>query len=188
MMANKLFNGEGRPIQIAVSELVQVTAEKTIAAAGDYAANDVVSESAAAGTCWTFSGMARANGMGGTIRRAKIMFSKAAGMGLSLAARCRLKLYNAVPTCNLNDNVANTGVLHADKDKYIGYLDWPALSVVNDGGSPEASLVPGQSNLPLDYKCAAGDTALYGVLTFLDAEANETASMVCTIDLIPEQE
>jgi hypothetical protein len=184
-MSDKLFNGEGRPIQIAVSELVKVSANKTIAAAGDYAANDVVSESATVGTVFTFSGMARVSGMGGSIRRAKIIFSKASGMGLTLAARCRMRFYNALPTCVLNDNIANTGVLNADRANYAGYLDFGIL--FSDGGSPEASLALGQSNLPLDYVCAAADTALYGVLTFLDAEANETASMICTIDLYVEQ-
>jgi len=187
-MADKLFNSDGRPIQIAATELVKVSQNKTIIAAGDYGANDVVSESTTVGTAWTFSGMARAIGGCGTIRRAKIIFSKATGMGLSLTARCRLRLYNVNPTstCNLNDNVANTGVLHADRATEVSFIDFPPL--VSDGGSPEATLVMGQSNLPLDFKCADADTALYGVLTFLDADANETASMLCTIDLIVEQD
>jgi hypothetical protein len=185
-MSDKLFNSDGRPIGIAATELVKVTQSKTIAAAGDYAANDVVSESASAGTAWTFSGMGRANGAAGTIRRAKILLSKAAAMGLTLAARCRLRFYNAVPTCVLNDNAANTGVLHADRASYVGCIDFPALS--SDGGTPEATLTLGQSNVPIDFKCADTDTALYGVLTFLDAEANETASMICTIDLLVEQD
>jgi hypothetical protein len=184
-MSDKLFNSDGRPIGIAATELVKVTQNKTIAAAGDYAANDVISEHATTGTAFTFSGMARAIGQSGTIRRAKIVFSKASGMGTSLAARTRLRLYTATPTCNLNDNVANTGVLNADKANYVGYLDFPMLS--SDGGSPEAFVVCGQSSLPLDFVCATNDTALYGVLTFLDAEANETASMICTIDLLVEQ-
>lgn len=185
-MSDNLFNSLGRPIQVAVSELSKVTANKTIVADADYAANDVISESKTVGTAWTFSAMARANGLGGTIRRANIIFCKASGMGLTLAGRTRLRLYSATPTSVLNDNVANTGLLNADKGNYVGYLDFPAL--VSDGGSPEGFVVSGQSSLPLDFKCAATDTALYGVLSWLDAEANETASMICTINLLVEQE
>jgi hypothetical protein len=169
------------------SRLKKISQNKTIVAAGVYAANDVISESAGAGTCWTFSAMGKANGANGTIRRAKLIFSKTGATITAMAARCRLRLYNAVPTCNLNDNIANTGVLHADRAAYVGSFDFPALSVPGDSGTPEATLSLGQSNIPIDFVCAAADTALYGVLTFLDAEANETASMVATIDLLVEQ-
>ena len=43
---------------------------KALAAAGDYGAEDVLSESATAGTAYTFDGMAEKNGGSGTIEKA----------------------------------------------------------------------------------------------------------------------
>lgn len=51
--------------------LINVSTTKALAAAGDYAANDVMSESATAGTEWIFSDVVKRNGCSGEITKAQ---------------------------------------------------------------------------------------------------------------------
>lgn len=169
--------------------LISVSTSKTLAAAGDYAANDVLSEHATTGTCWTFDAIVRNNGGSGYITRAHAVWSKSGGM-TNVTPRISILLFNATPTSVLNDNVASTAVLHADKTAYVGRIDFPAMSVIGTSGtaSPESVCTPSTSgNLPMAFICDSADDALYGVVVILDAETNETAASQLTIKLIIEQ-
>ena len=54
-----------------------ISVTKALAAAADYGANDVLSESASAGTVWTFSSVVSANGGTGTIVKAIALLEEA---------------------------------------------------------------------------------------------------------------
>ena len=93
--------------------LTTVSVTKALVAAGDYAAEDVLSESASAGTPWVFNGIVPANGKTSYIVKAQAILETTA-----LALKLTLFLFKATPTSNLNDNVANTALLHADLARY----------------------------------------------------------------------
>ena len=154
-------------IIIGKSKTVSVT--KALAAAGNYADNDVLSESATTGTAWTFSAIVPANGGTGAIVKAVVLCETTA-----LTPQLTLFLFSATPTCALNDNVANPAVLHADEANYIGKIDFAALEDLGTGDS-DAIRVSGVGNLPLDFECATGDNALYGVVVTRDAITGEAA-------------
>lgn len=141
-----------------------------VAAAGDYADNDIVSNSATngAGVAWVFADMARVEAGKGRILTALITCSVAA-----VVASFRLHLFTANPSASeLDDNAAFS--VHAnDQDKYLGWIDFPAL-------------VAGRSfvdDLNIPYTCAASSTSLYGILQITDAETGEVASMVVVLQL-----
>lgn len=152
-----------------------VSVTKALAAAGDYTAEDVLSESATAGTVWTFL-VGRGSGY---LTKAQAICETTA-----LTPRLALFLFKATPTSNLNDNVANTALLHADLANYIGRIDFPALSDI--GGDSEAVATPSTTgNLPLAY-VADKDGKIYGVLATRDAITGETAGDDMTIILTVE--
>jgi hypothetical protein len=70
---------------------------------GACSAEDILSESASAGTFWTFAAIARANGGKGFIVKALAICETTA-----LTPRLTLFLFNATPTCAKNDNVHET--------------------------------------------------------------------------------
>lgn len=154
--------------------LVNVTVQFAAAAAGDYADNDVISDSVGAGNDLEFAGMARVAGGGGIIRKAIFTCSVEA-----FVATTRLWLFHTDPTgTNKNDNVAFSWVI-ADRDKLAGYIDFGASE---DYGT--VSMVMASPNL--SYKCAAADTKLYGILQARDAFTNEAAGMTIGITLHAE--
>ena len=157
--------------------IVKVSVTKALTAAGDYAAGDVLSESATngVGTAWTFSGMARANGGKGQILNAWVKCETT-----NLTPRLALYLFNATPTSELDDNAANTALLHADLSKYVGVIYYQAMAEY--GGDSEASPSP-TTLFPIQYQCAVADTALYGILITLDAITGETAGDDITVTL-----
>lgn len=142
----------------------------TIAAAGNYAARDVISNDATAsqGDHWVFTNVARVTGGSGFISGACIQFS-----AQSMVARTRLWLFNAVPSASeLDDNAAFS--LDADDQAKLATpypIEFDAL--VDDG-----EIVQGQNTDKIPFQCAA-DRNLYGILEFIDAETNEAASMTC---------
>ena len=157
-----------------------VSVTKALAAAGNYVAEDVLSESASAGTVWTFSSMVSVNGGWGYIVRAQAILETTA-----LTPRLTLYLFTATPTSAVNDNVANTALIHADLANYIGKIDFPAMADL--GGDSESLASPSTSgNLPLAFICAEGDTALYGILVTRDAITGEVATDEMTIRLVVE--
>jgi len=161
--------------------LKEVAVEKAIAAAGNYAAEDVISESASAGTAWTFAGLGRANGAYGYITKAKIEWETTA-----LTPRLTLYLFNAAPTTELDDNKANAAPAWADRTQYVGKIDFPALEDL--GGVSEAVVTPSTTgNLPLAFKCASDADDLIGILVTRDAITGEAAGESIRITLTVEQ-
>ncbi|MEE8473021.1 MAG: hypothetical protein V3S82_07620 [Dehalococcoidia bacterium] len=94
---------------IVAPSLKTVSVTKPLAAAGDYAAEDLMSEKATGGTAWKFPNMGRVNGGSGYITKAQITWDTTA-----LTPRITLFAFSKAPTSATNDNVANTGVFRAD--------------------------------------------------------------------------
>lgn len=140
-----------------------------IAAAGDYTAGDVLNNSTSAGLAWIAPSIARLAAAGILVQKVLITCSVAA-----LVPRLRLHMFNAVPGTLQNDNVAFV-LAAADRDKYIGYIDMPAMST---SGSSELSW--SEADIQWIGKTAA-DANLYFVLQTLDSFTNESAGM--TIDV-----
>lgn len=158
-----------------------VSVTKACAAAGDYAAEDVISESATEGTAWTFAAIFRANNTGGYITKALVSCETT-----GLTHQVSLYLFNAAPTSNLDDNVANTAVLNADIGKYVGVINFPALS--DKGGNSEAIVTSSSAGvLPLWVDAATAADDLLGILITEDAITGETATDDYTIKLTLEQ-
>jgi hypothetical protein len=182
-LVNELADSYGRNIvgTYNANTLKTISVTKAAAAAGDYAAEDVISEHATSGTCWTFAGAARVSGGGGLIVRAHVICETTAQ-----TPRLTLYLFKAVPTSELRDNVANTAPKLADLANYIGKIDFPAMEDL--GGMSESLATPGTyGNLPLAFGCADADTNLYGVLVTRDAIAGETATDDYVVRLTVEQ-
>ena len=140
-----------------------ISTTTAIEAAGAYAAEDIMSNSDTndAGVVWTFSNMAREAYGTGTIIKAIISCETT-----NVTPRLTLFLYNAAPTCELDDNAANNGVKNADISQYVGKIDFPALEDL--GGNSEATVVPGgYGGLPIPFKCGA-TANLFGVLVTRD--------------------
>lgn len=165
-------------VPITISE---VAVTRTIAAAGDYAAEDVMSNSASAGTVWRFPNVARKNGGSAEIINAQVLWETTA-----LTPRITLFLFTQPPTCVLNDNVANTAVANADIPFYIGKIDFPALEDL--GGVSETEASPSTvGNLPKYFTCHSGSHTLYGVVVTRDAVTGESAGKEMTIKLTSER-
>ena len=132
---------------------------------GAYAIKDVLSESAtnAVGTAWTFTALARSNFRGGYIVRAQAISETT-----NITPRLTLFLYNVLPTSELDDNAANTALLHADLSKYVGRIDFPAMEDL--GGDSMAIATPSTyGNLPMSFITATNTNVLYGILVTRDA-------------------
>lgn len=173
-------NNIGTPLN---TNLVTVTLTKALAAAAGYTANDVLSESAAAGTDWDFAAVARLDGGGGYI-----VGAIAQSESESVTPQLRLFLFNAAPTgCVVNDNVANTAPDATDLAKVVGFIDFPSMSSLGttDSIAVATSNTPA-SNLPLPFKCAAADDNLYGILV-TRGDFTQTATDDMTITLYVEQ-
>lgn len=153
------------------------------ASGGDYTAGDVLSndDTADGGTAMTFTGIGRNAGAAGYITKASILCSTTA-----LTPRLTLFLFSATPTCELDDNAANTAVVAADQANYVGHIDFPAMEDLGTGMSQTIATPNTYGNLPLAFNCASGDTALYGVLVTRDAITGEAASMTVRINLTSE--
>lgn len=138
-----------------------------IAAAGDYAAGDVLNNSASAGVAWQFPDIAR-NQAGGIATKVLVTCSVAA-----MVPRLRLHVFNEAPTVVQNDNAAF--LFDADdRAKYLGYIDLPALQT---SGSSEVSW----AEADLQWSFGTVTQKLWFVMQTLDAFTNESAGM--TIDV-----
>jgi hypothetical protein len=140
-----------------------------IAAAGDYAAGDVLNDSTTAGHAWVLPSIARLTAGGFLAQKVLITCSVAA-----MVPRFRLHVFSAVPSVLQNDNVAF--LLDADdRAIYLGYIDMPAMQT---SGSSEI----GWSESDLQWIAStSGSANLNFVLQTLDAFTNESAGM--TIDV-----
>ena len=163
---------------------VEVEATKVLAAAGDYAAEDVLSESATdgLGTPFVFRHVARKDG--GSFRITKTI---ALLKTTDLVPRIKLFLFTSRPTSELDDNSANTAVLTADRSRYVGRVELPAMSDLGGNSEAIATLDTG-SNLPLEGKCATGSDDLYGIAVTEDAITGEAAGMALMLKLFVRQD
>lgn len=148
-----------------------------LAAAGDYAALDVMNESASAGHAWILPSIARNAGEGGTIRTVVITASVAGAV-----PRLRMHLWSAVPTVLQNDNVAFLADLD-DRATYQGYVDLPALQT---SGSSEISWAVADQ-IAHKFQTLA-DANMYFVLQTLDPFTNEAASMTVDVAVYADRE
>ncbi len=168
--------------QEVYGRLKTISVTKAVAAAGNYGAEDVISESASSGTAWNFALIGKGLGFSGYITKAQVIVETTAQ-----AHRLTLYLFNVTPTAEDNDNVANTAVVHADLASFVGKIDFPALESLGGGDSDTVSTPSTSGNLPLAFTCADGDSDLYGILVTRDAFTNETATDDYTITLTAEQ-
>ena len=163
--------------------LVTVTTTKPLESAVAYSIGDVLSETdtASAGTDWDFDAIAKVNGGTGYIVKGQAICETTA-----VTPRITLFLFNVAPTSELDDNAANTALLHADLANYIGKIDFPALEDLGTGDSEAVASPSTTGNLPLAFNCATADDALYGVAVTRDAFTN-TATNDLTFKLTVEQ-
>jgi hypothetical protein len=154
---------------------------KSLAAAGNYAAEDVMCENATTGQPWLFPNMALKPGGWGRIIQAQAFWETTA-----LTPKITIYLYNKLPTCELRDNVLNTGPLAADLPFYRGRIDLTALEDL--GGMSETIITPSTyGNAPLYYQCANTSNYLYGVVVLRDAVTDEAAGAKMHIRLVTER-
>jgi hypothetical protein len=146
-----------------------------------YAAGDVISESTSSGTHWKFDNTVFRNGSSGKITRAVFTDDDNGD-----TFQATLLLFAVAPTGNLNDNAANTEPLSGTEDDFIGAVELPALKDLGSGYSYAVG-VPGDSKLPLSFKCASGDSAIYGVLVILGS-FTPTSGQVFRLTLQIEQQ
>lgn len=159
----------------------EVTVTKAIAAAGNYSAEHVLSESATVGTHWTFSGVLPDNGGRGYIVKASVVVETTAQV-----QRLTLFLFNASSASSNDDRTQNDAPLSGDSIKYQGRIDFSALDDL--GGQSDTLATPSLSgNLPLAFECAAGENDLFGILVTRDAFTNEVAGDDYTIKLTCER-
>lgn len=155
-----------------------VSVTLTAAAAGDYAANDVVSNSATgdAGVAGQIAAAVTNNGEVAILDSVSAVCSED-----SVVFRLRLHFYNYNPAAadvEMDDNAAFDFAKNATGAAgYLGYVDLPAFA--DRGTSASHSQA---DNLRKLLKCGASTTTLYYVVQTLDAEANETTSMTIRFD------
>lgn len=163
----------------------EVSTEKALAAAADYAAEDVLNNIASVGQGalpWRWEHLAQRKGGSGTITKGVALCSTTA-----LIPRLTIYLFRSQPGSTLVDNEANTAVLTADRQKYVGRVDFPAMGDL--GGNSEAIATPStDGNLPLRFKCDLADDGLWGVVVTRDAITGEVAGMGLQILFFVEQD
>ena len=168
--------GQAREPELVEEKIKFFTVTVTCAAAGDYAANDIMSNSATGD-----AGVA-----------AVVVFDSKAAIALvkqvtavcsedSVLNRLRLHFYNYNPAAadvEMDDNAAFDFAKNATGAAgYIGSIDLPAF---RDGGT---SMAVAEANLVDKYLAElTTGTAVYMVIETLDAETNETASMTIRFD------
>ena len=148
---------------------------QNLAATTDYAAKDVLSNSATAGRSFAFDNAVRKKGGTGTIEKA-IAYCSVTG----LTPRITLYLFNAKPTGTLNDNAANNSPVLADHPSFEGQIDFLAAEDLG-GGSTSVVTVGTYGNLALPFHCA--EKTLYSIAVTRDAITGEVAGMVLSFKL-----
>ncbi len=165
------------PHNMQLQEEVSVT--KALAAAGAYAAEDVLSESATIGTAWEFARIVPAFNASARIVKALVISETP-----TIIPALTLYLFTAAPTSAVNDNIANTALIHADLANFIGRLDFPILQDL--GGDSEAILTPAVAgNLPLAFQVTGVTTSIFGILVTRDA-FTQVATRDMTVKLTAE--
>ncbi len=154
---------------------------KALAATTDYAAEDVLSEAASGATAYKFPNIVLEKNGAGVVVGVRILCS---ATGLTFLSR--LYLFDANPTSNLNDNAANTALLAADLQQYLGYVNIPTLEDL--GGYSEAIVTQNtpDSKLPLPFVITSGGRDIYAIHVTREAITGETAGMTITPQLFVE--
>ncbi len=147
-----------------------VISTQDVAAAENYDVNDVLCNNVSTGIPWNFADVVNGPGRSGKIVKAQITVETTAQ-----AHRLTLHLFSQTPTSELDDNKVNTGPADADRGFYLGKIDFPALESLGAGNSDTLAVESSPtSGVPFEFKCAVGDTDLYGILVTRDAFTNET--------------
>lgn len=136
-----------------------------------YTAGDVLSESASAGTVWTFENLGPS---GGRIMLTSVSIRWDAAALPSGANTFRVHLYDAAPTA-INDNAAYD-LPSGDRTKYLGYVDIPPPSDLG------ATLWGQDDTVRKQLKLASASTSLYAIVEQLGAYT-PTSAAVYTITL-----
>lgn len=160
-------SGACKSVAVQKSVVGTVSAANTIAAAGDYADDDIISQSASngVGVPWKFTGLGRAASLGGTIVGASIKTSVTA-----FAATVRIHLFNAIPTASEFDDNEALSIHATDLSKYLGFVDIGASE--NMGGFSFAQVDTITKKFTAD---ASAD--VYAIIQLTTAEAGESAGM-----------
>lgn len=172
--AGEAFIGKIGGTCVSVRATLNSVSPGVLAAAGDYAANDVLSQSATsdAGLNWVFTNAARVAGGSGWITKVRAACSVDA-----VTARLRIWLFDAAldSATEKDDNAAFT-IAAADQAKCLGYIDLLPLA--------DAGAISFAQNTTERFRfvCASGSRNLLAIVQTLDALTNESASM--TLDII----
>lgn len=160
---------------MSVGRVISITL--TAAAAGDYAANDIISNSATgdAGVANQLTGFSGSTGGVVELDRISMVCSED-----SVLFRPRIHWYGSNPAAadvEMDDNaVSDFAKTATGAAAYLGKTDLPAFA---DMGTAMAQTEV--DNLAKLLKVGSSNT-LYFVLQTLDAEANETANMTIRFD------
>ena len=158
---------------ITAGSICIISTTKKIAAAGNYDAEDVISNSATdgQGTPWEFPNV----GDSGVILKGRTFIQTTA-----LTPRITLYLFSRRPTSEMDDAAANVAPSLADISFFVGQIDFPALEDL--GGVSASQATPSTSgNLPMTY--GGCDGTLYGIAVTRDAVTGETANDLMGITL-----
>ncbi len=152
---------------------------KALVAAGDYAAEDVMSGSTTASDhqYWYFPKVVTKGE-----DFAYIVKAQAIWITTALTPKLTLYLFKEPPTMELRDNVANTSPGTNDLSSYQGRIDFPAMQDLG-GMSTALATFTTDGNLPLLFQTAPGNTGLYGILVTRDAITGEAAGATMTLSL-----
>uniref|UniRef100_A0A6M3Y2E7 Uncharacterized protein n=1 Tax=viral metagenome TaxID=1070528 RepID=A0A6M3Y2E7_9ZZZZ len=146
-------------------KLVVVHAEKIVLCSGAYEAEDVVSEATSGATPFIFKNCARYKGGGGYIVHSVILAQTTA-----IGAWFALYLHAGLPTCALNDDVANTAPKLEDRFIYQGRINYDTCTGLGTNEMDSAEATPSDSNkLPKAFVCASGSKDLQGVMVIRNA-------------------
>jgi hypothetical protein len=157
---------------VSVRAALNAVSPGVIEAAGDYAANDVLSQAVSNGTGlhWVFTNAARVTGGSGWITKLRATCSVDA-----LVPRLRVWFFDADPSTSEKDDNAAFSLTAADRALCLGYMDLPALA--------DAGAVSFTQNTTDRFRfvCADGSRNLLAIVQTLDAVTNESAGM--TLDI-----
>jgi len=173
-MATTRFLGQVGGFTNVIFGTLSGASSGVLAAAGNYDANDIWSNSATngAGVAWLFSDAAKDIGGTGVIVGVTATLSVD-----NITPRLRLWVFNANPSASELDDNAALSIAAADRTKLMGYVDLPGLA---DAGAISYSQV---FNLVQPFKCASTSRDLYGIVQTLDAVTGEAADMTLTVAL-----
>lgn len=180
--ANTFLVTDDEPLPVyLVESIYSVSDSFAAAAAGDYADNDVISDSASngVGTAMEFANAVKTSGGSAKIISGSVNFVAST----AIAAAVGLQLFAATPTATeLDDNAAEGGVGAADAPNYLGEMAFTAGTDYGAGTILYPTTVTAAA--PLFIRASA--TSIFGRLIFRDAEANETAGMTVAVTLYVE--